>query len=111
MAAQHGVVTLHQKSNTQFIRRAFHVNHAIRDSVSSRNHTVSDPDTLPNTRYGHCPYTGSGGIAPFLLSLSTRWRWAVSCMHQPLYTQERTKIWGCWVGGCARAGPHVSATM
>ena len=43
-------------------------------------------------------YAGSRCIAPFILCLSTRWRWAVSCMHQPLYTQERTQIWAGWVG-------------
>jgi hypothetical protein len=31
------------------------------------------------------PYTGSGGLAPLILNLSTRWRSAVNCTPRPLY--------------------------
>jgi hypothetical protein len=48
-------------------------------------------------------YWESGGIAPHTLDLSTRWRWVVSFMHQPLYPQNQSgnggegKIPGpCW---------------
>ena len=47
-----------------------------------------------------CPFTlhkdiqGNGGTAPLLLSLSTRWKWVVSLMHQLLY------CWYHWTPGC-----------
>lgn len=35
-------------------------------------------------------YRRSGGMAPFLLHLSTRWRWMVCLMPQPIYTQRKS---------------------
>jgi hypothetical protein len=46
-------------------------------------------------------YRGSGGIAPRILDLGTRWRWVVSFTPQPLYPGERfpgTHWIGGWVG-------------
>jgi hypothetical protein len=46
-------------------------------------------------------YWRSGGITPCILDLSTRWRWVVSFMPQPLYPRERvpgTHCIGGWVG-------------
>jgi len=50
-------------------------------------------------------YWGSGGITLRLLDLSTRWRWVVSFMPQPLYPWGKspdTQWTGGWVG--PRAG-------
>jgi len=33
---------------------------------------------------------GSGGIAPLILDLGTRWRWVVSFTPRPLYPQEKS---------------------
>jgi hypothetical protein len=35
-------------------------------------------------------YRESGGIAPRILDLGTRWRWVVSFTPQPLYPQGRS---------------------
>jgi len=35
-------------------------------------------------------YWGSGGIVPGILDLGTRWRWVVSFMPWPLYTQGKS---------------------
>jgi hypothetical protein len=46
-------------------------------------------------------YWGSGGIAPRILNLGTRWRWVVSFTPRPLYPRERapgTDWIGGWVG-------------
>jgi hypothetical protein len=46
-------------------------------------------------------YWGSGGIAPRILDLSTRWRWVVSFTPRPLYPRGRepgTHWIGGWVG-------------
>jgi hypothetical protein len=37
-------------------------------------------------------YWGSGGIAPRILDLGTRWRWVVSFTPRPLYPQEEPLI-------------------
>jgi len=37
-------------------------------------------------------YCGSGGIAPLILDLGTRWRWAVSFTARPLYPRERALV-------------------
>jgi hypothetical protein len=37
-------------------------------------------------------YWGSGGIAPCILDLGSRWRGVVSFMPQPLYSQGK-KLW------------------
>jgi len=34
----------------------------------------------------------SGGIAPRILNLGTRWRWVVSFTTEPLYSWERTPV-------------------
>jgi hypothetical protein len=34
-------------------------------------------------------FWGSGGIAPRILDLGTRWRWVVSFTHRPLYLQGK----------------------
>jgi hypothetical protein len=50
-------------------------------------------------------YWGSGGVAPRILGIGTRWRWVVSCTPRPLYPRERapgTRWIGGWVG--LRAG-------
>jgi hypothetical protein len=50
-------------------------------------------------------YWGSGGIAPRILELDTRWRWVVSFTPRPLYPRKRAPdtYWiGSWVG--PRAG-------
>jgi hypothetical protein len=50
-------------------------------------------------------YWGSGGIAPCILDLGTRWRWVISFTFGPLYPRERypcTHWIGDWVG--PRAG-------
>jgi len=36
------------------------------------------------------PHMGSKGIASHILNLSTRWRWMVSFILQPLYSREST---------------------
>jgi len=72
-------------------------------------------------------YMGSGCIAPFILYLRTRWRWVVSCMHQPLYKQSAactshftssqlhapatTLIPTEYEAGWAQSWSHVFATM
>jgi hypothetical protein len=46
-------------------------------------------------------YWGSGGVAPRILDLGTRWRWVVSFTPQPLYPQGKspgTHWIGGWVG-------------
>ena len=44
-------------------------------------------------------YSGSGGMAPHILSLGTRWTWVVSLTHRQLYPRERVastqSIRGC----------------
>jgi hypothetical protein len=35
-------------------------------------------------------YLGSGGIAPTILELGTRWRWVISFTPRPLYPQGRS---------------------
>jgi hypothetical protein len=35
-------------------------------------------------------YWGSGGIAPRILDLGTKWRWVVSFMPRPLYSQGKS---------------------
>jgi hypothetical protein len=35
-------------------------------------------------------YWGSGGIAPLILDLGTRWRWEVNCMPRPLHPQGKS---------------------
>jgi hypothetical protein len=35
-------------------------------------------------------YWGSGGIAPRLLDLGTRWKWVVSFTHRPRYPQGKS---------------------
>jgi hypothetical protein len=35
-------------------------------------------------------YWGSGGVAPRILNLGTRWRWVVSFTPRPLYTQGKS---------------------
>jgi hypothetical protein len=35
------------------------------------------------------PYWGSGGIAPRILDLETRWRWVLSFTRRPLYFQGK----------------------
>jgi hypothetical protein len=34
-------------------------------------------------------YLGSGGIAPRIINLGTRWRWVVSSKPRPLYPQGK----------------------
>jgi len=49
-------------------------------------------------------YWGSGGIAPCVLDLGTRWRWVVSFTPRPLYPKGRnpdTHWTGGWVGPIA----------
>jgi hypothetical protein len=36
-------------------------------------------------------YWGSGGIAPCILDLGTRWRWVASFTPRPLYPQEKSR--------------------
>jgi hypothetical protein len=36
------------------------------------------------------PYWGSGGIAPRILGLGTRWRWRVSFTPRPLYPKGKS---------------------
>jgi len=36
-------------------------------------------------------YWESGGIAPRILELGTRWRWVVSFAPRPLYTQGKSR--------------------
>jgi hypothetical protein len=43
-------------------------------------------------------YWGSGGIAPRILGLGTRWRWVVSFNPRPLYPRERASG-TYWIGG------------
>jgi hypothetical protein len=46
-------------------------------------------------------YWGSGGIAPSILDLGTRWRWVVSFTTRPLYPQEKSLCFPLdrgWVG-------------
>jgi hypothetical protein len=51
----------------------------------------------PRHEYIHClikhhamkAYWGSGGIAPHILDLGTRWRWVVSFTLRPLYPQGK----------------------
>jgi hypothetical protein len=43
-------------------------------------------------------YCGSGGIAPRILDLGTRWRWVVSFMLRPLYPGEIVPGTH-WIGG------------
>jgi hypothetical protein len=35
-------------------------------------------------------YWGSGGIAPRILAIGSRWRWVVSLTPRPLYSQEKS---------------------
>jgi hypothetical protein len=37
-------------------------------------------------------YCGSGGIAPCILDLGTKWRWVVSLTPQPLYLQGKSRL-------------------
>jgi hypothetical protein len=49
----------------------------------------------------HEDVLGSGGIAPRILDIGTRWRWVVSFRPRPLYPRERapgTHWIGGWVG-------------
>jgi hypothetical protein len=48
-------------------------------------------------------YKGSGGIAPCILNLGTRWRWVVCFTFQPLYPQGKSPS-AHWLGGWV--GPH-----
>jgi hypothetical protein len=41
---------------------------------------------------------GSGGIAPRILDLGTRWKWVVSFTPRPLYPRERAPVIH-WIGG------------
>jgi len=41
---------------------------------------------------------GSRGIAPYILDVSTRWRWMVSFTPRPLYPRERVPGTH-WIGG------------
>jgi len=41
---------------------------------------------------------GSGGIAPRILDLGTRWRWVVGFTHLPPYSRERAPGTH-WIGG------------
>jgi hypothetical protein len=43
-------------------------------------------------------YWGSGGIAPRILDLGTRWRSVISFTPRPLYPQEKS-LWNLWIGG------------
>jgi hypothetical protein len=43
-------------------------------------------------------YWRSGGIAPRILDLGTRWRWVVSFTPRPLYPRERAPG-AHWIGG------------
>jgi hypothetical protein len=52
-------------------------------------------------------YRGSGGVAPPILNLGTRWRWVVNSTPRPLCLRERTPgtHWlGYWVGPGAGLG-------
>jgi len=39
-------------------------------------------------------YWSSGGIAPCILNLRTRWRWVVSFTSWPLYPRDKSSRWG-----------------
>jgi hypothetical protein len=57
-------------------------------------------------------YWGSGGTAPHILDLSTRWRWVVSFTPRPLTHKERapgTDWIGSWVG--PRAGVDTAVKL
>ena len=44
------------------------------------------------------PYRGNGGLAPLILNLGTRWRWAVNCTPRPLYPRP-------WSSGLGEKNP------
>jgi hypothetical protein len=59
---------------------------------------------------GHAEMWGSGGIAPRILNLGTRWRWVVSSGHLPPKKEPPslpTRSIGGW--DCPRAGLDVVA--
>jgi hypothetical protein len=56
---------------------------------------------LINYELWHEDLCGSGGIAPIILDLDTRWRWLVSFSSQPLYSMGKRPLYpwiGAWVG-------------
>jgi hypothetical protein len=72
------------------------------DPLSS---SLLDPHTLMSLcltkHHALKTYCGSGGIAPRILDLGTRWRWVVSFTPRPHYLKEsapRTHWIGGWVG-------------